>query len=114
MDEANKNTAGVFTQYKQGKFSLGVQLSQSSYTNGAGSTTQSVHILPRYDINEHLSLKTKLVNNMSIDQIQGEIGLSIRPLKDTDAWSIDVTASNYQSQSVITRQRLKFTTEFRF
>lgn len=110
----NKNTAGIFTQYNRGKFSLGTQFAQSSYSENSKPIANMLHILPQYVVNEHLTLKSKIVKDMDVDEMQGEIGISLRPLKDTDALSFDISATNYQSQNVVTRQRLKFSTSFRF
>ncbi len=109
-----KTTAGLFGQYNNGRFSLGTQFSQSTFSEGSKPTSNMLHIMPQFNVNKHLTLKTKLVKDMDIDEMQGEIGISIKPLKNVDALSFDVSATNYQSQNIITRQRLKFSTEFRF
>ena len=54
------------------------------------------------------------VKNFDVDEIQGELGIVLNPLKDTDRLELEVTAANYQSQNAITRQRLKFSTSFKF
>lgn len=110
----NKNTAGIFSQYNRGKFSLGAQFAQSSYTENSKPISNTLHMMPQFNVNQHLTLKSKIVKDMDIDEIQGEVGITIKPLKDTDVLSFELTATNYQSQSVITRQRLKFSTSFRF
>ena len=70
--------------------------------------------MTKYKVNDHLSLKNKIVKNFDVDELQGEVGLVFNPLKDTDRLEMEVTAANYQSQNAITRQRLKFSTSFRF
>lgn|SRR5574344_367319 len=109
-----KTTSGIFTTYNRGKFSLSAQYSESSYSFDTGSSTNMIHIMPQYVVNPHLTLKSKIVKDMDVDEMQGELGISIKPLKDTDVLSIDLTATNYQSQNVTTRQRVKFSTSFRF
>lgn len=109
-----KTTTGVFGQYNNGRFSLGTQFSQSQFSEGSKPNTNMMHVLPQFNVNKHLTLKTKLVKDMDFDEMQGEIGITIRPLKNVDALSFDLSATNYQSQNIITRQRLKFSTEFRF
>lgn len=109
-----KNTAGLFSQYKQGKFSLGTQIAQSSYENGSKAQSGAIHLLPKYTINDHLSLKSKIVKDLDVEEIQGEVGINFRPLKDTDVLSFELSATNYQSQNTITRQKLKFTTQIKF
>ena len=114
MDGVNKNTSGVFAQYNNDKFSFGTQLARSQYTKSGYNDSSSVHFLTQYKVNNHLSLKNKIVKNFDIDELQGEIGIVYKPLEDTDRLQFELTAANYQSQNVITRQRLKFTTSFKF
>ena len=114
MDDVNKNTAGIFAQYNNDKLSLGAQLARSQYTKSGYDDANSVHFLTQYKVNDHLSLKNKIVKNFDIDELQGEVGIVYKPLSDTDRLQFELTAANYQSQNVITRQRLKFTTSFKF
>ena len=114
MDDVNKNTTGVFAQYNNDKWSFGTQLARSQYTKSGYDDSNSMHFLTQYKVNDHLSLKNKIVNNFDVDEIQGEIGVVYKPLNDTDRLQFELTAANYQSQNVITRQRLKFTTSFKF
>ncbi len=114
MDGVNKNTSGVFAQYNNDKFSFGTQLARSSYTKPGYNDSSSVHFLTQYKVNDHLSLKNKIVKNFDIDELQGEVGIVYKPLSDTDRLQLELTAANYQSQNIITRQRLKFTTSFKF
>lgn len=106
------NTAGVFSEYQRGKFALGGQISQSAYSNGSNMSS-SIHILPEYKFNEHISLRSKLVQNMTTQEAQEEIGLSFRPFKSEDSVRFDITGTNYHNNSEITRQRVKFSTSFR-
>ena len=89
MDGVNKNTSGVFAQYNNDKFSFGTQLARSQYTKSGYNDSSSVHFLTQYKVNDHLSLKNKIVKNFDIDELQGEIG-------------------------IVYKQRLKFTTSFKF
>ena len=106
-----KNTTGLFSQYNLGRFSLGSQISQSAYANSS-SATNSVHLLPAFKINNHLSLTGKLVKNMTTDETQQELGLRYAPFSD-DSVIFDITGTTYRDASTFTRQRLKFSTSFR-
>ena len=99
---------------KNDKFSVGAQVSNSSYSKSGYSGYSKAHLLTKYKVNDHLTLKNKIIRNFDIDEIQGEIGVVYNPLKDADRLQLEVTAANYQSQNVITRQRLKFSTSFKF
>ena len=104
----------MMLSYKNNKFSVGAQLSNSSYSKTGYSGYSKAHLLTKYKVNEHLTLKNKIIRNFDNDEVQGEIGIVCNPLRDTDRLQLEVTAANYQSQSVITRQRLKFSTSFKF
>lgn len=114
MNGVDLNTTGVFAQYKNNKLSLGAQISNSSYSKSGYEGYSKAHFLTKYKVNDHLSLKNKIVQNFDVGEVQGELGVVVNPLKDTDRLQLEVTAANYQSQNVITRQRLKFTTSFKF
>ena len=112
--DLNFNTTGLFAQYKNDKLSLSAQISNSDYSKTGYDSYSKAHFLTQYKINDHISLKNKIVQNFDIDELQGELGVVLNPLKDTDRLQLEITAANYQSQNVVTRQRLKFSTSFRF
>lgn len=114
MNDLNFTTTGAFAQYTNKRLSIGTQISNSAYSKEGYSQYNKAHLLTRFQVNEHLSLKNKIIKNFDVEEIQGELGVVLNPLKDTDRWELEVTAANYQSQNVVTRQRLKFSTSFRF
>lgn len=114
MKDVNKSSSGLLAQYQGEKLSVGGQLSQISYSKGGYDESHSAHLLTTYRVNEHLLLKNKLVKNFDFDELQGEIGIVFNPMKETDRLEFEVIATNYQTQNVVTRQRLRFTTSFKF
>ena len=114
MNNVDKNTSGLFAQYKNDKWSMGAQIARSGYSKSGYNDSNSAHFLTTYKVNNHLSLKNKIVKTFEIDEIQGEMGITYSPLKDTERLQLELTAANYQSQNIITRQRLKFSTSLRF
>ena len=114
MNDVNKNTSGVLAQYKNDKLTLGTQLSRTEYSQSGYKELTTLHLLSTYKVNDNLSLKNKIVKDIEIDEVQGEIGLVLSPLKDTERLNLEVAFANYHSQNAITRQRLKFTTSFKF
>ena len=114
MNDVDFNTTGLFAQYNNDKLSFGAQIANSSYSKSDYDGYRKAHFLTQYKVNNHLSLKNKIVKNFDVDELQGEVGIVYNPLKDTDKLQFELTAANYQSQNVITRQRLKFSTSFRF
>ena len=114
MNEQNKNTTGVLAQYKNDKLSLGTQLSRTEFSKTGQNNLSTLHLLSTYKVNNNVQLKNKIVKDFEINEVQGEIGVVLNPLKDTDRLKLEVALANYQTQNVITRQRLKFTTYFKF
>lgn len=114
MSDLNFTTTGAFLQYNRDKLSVGTQISNSSYSKSGYVQYSKAHLITKYKVNNHLTLKNKIVQNFDVDEAQGEVGLVLNPLKDTDRLQMEVTAANYQSQNVVTRQRLKFSTSFKF
>ncbi len=114
MNSVNKNTSGLFAQYNNDRWKFGAQVARSSYSKPGYNDSNSAHFLTSYKINDHVSLNNKLVKNFSIDEIQSEVGVTYAPLNDIDRLQFELTAANYQSQNTITRQRLKFSTSFKF
>lgn len=114
MNEVNKNTTGVLAQYKNDKISLGTQLSRTEYTQAGYNNLSTLHVLSTYRVNDNVLLKNRIVKDFEIDELQGEVGIVLNPMKETDRLKLEIALANYQSQNVITRQRLKFTTYFKF
>lgn len=112
LNNDTRNTTGLFSQYQLGNFSLGSQISQSSYANGA-NMTNSVHLLPSLKVNDHLSLTGKLVKNLTTQETQQEIGIRYKPFKSDDSVVFDITGTTYKDASTLVRQRLKFSTSFK-
>lgn len=111
-NDGTKNTTGLFSQYQLGRFSIGSQISQSSYENGA-NLTNSIHLLPSFKVNDKLSLTGKLVKNMTTQETQQEIGISFKPFKSEDSVVFDITGTTYRDATELVRQRLKFSTSFK-
>ena len=93
---------------------MGTQLSRTEYTKAGQNNLSTLHVLTTYKLNDSVLLKNKIVKDFEIDEIQGEVGFILNPLKENDRLKIEVALANYQTQNVITRQRLKFTTHFKF
>lgn len=114
MSDMEFTTTGAFVQYNRDKLSVGAQLSNSAYSKSGYGDYSKAHLITKYRLNNHWTFKNRIVNNLATDEVQGELGVVLNPLKDTDRLEFEVTAANYQSQNVVTRQRLKFTTSFKF
>jgi len=114
MKDVNKSSSGILAQYQGEKLSIGGQLSQISYSKSGYQESHSAHLLTTYRVNPHLQLKNKIVKNFDFDELQGEVGIVFNPMKETDRLELEVVATNYQTQNVVTRQRLRFTTSFKF
>lgn len=113
MSQVDKTTTGMFAQYKNDKLSFAAQIARSQYSKDGYENLNSAHFITLYRINDRVLLKNKFVNTFDTEEIQGEVGIVITPLKETDRLKLKFTAANYQSQNTITRQRVRFTTSFK-
>ncbi len=110
----SRNTAGFFTKYRKGKFTVSGQLSQNSYTSGTPTTNSSMDILSQYQINEYLLVRSKIERDFNTNYAADELTLRIMPTKNSDDFNFEITTSNVSNLGADNRKQLKFVTNFRF
>lgn len=110
----SKNTAGFFTKYRKGKFTISGQLSQNSYTSGTPTTNSSMDVLSQYQINEYLLVRSKIERDFNTNYSADELTLRISPTKNSDDFNFEITTSNVNNLGADNRKQLKFVTNFRF
>lgn len=110
----SKNTAGFFTKYRKGKFTVNGQLSQSAYTSGTPSTNTSIDILSQYKINEYILVRSKTERDFNTNYSADELTLRFSPTRNSDDFNFEITTSNVNNFGADNRQRLKFVTNIRF
>ncbi len=109
----NRNTAGFFTKYRQGKFTISGQLAQSTYTNNQ-DYINSAHFQTQYKLNDYLAFKSKIIKELNTDYAQDEYALKVTPMGQNETLNFELSASNIYNAQDVTRQRFKFTTNVRF
>ena len=108
-----EHTATFFTKYKKNKFAL-----TSAYERTIGSTynnyIDSIYIAPELKINNVLSIKEVLTENRTYRRKKAEFVISVNPLA-SNRLNFEVGASRtYYDQSDFVRDRLRFSTRFKF
>lgn len=110
----SRNSGGLFAQYKQGNFKLGLQMGETENSDKAGSYDTSFYLIPEYQLSKSVSLKTKLSSHVDQNYMQQDIGITYKPFKNNpNEVSFSVNASLYNGEGTTNKQRVKFSTEFK-
>ncbi len=110
----NKKTGGLFGEYQINRLKLNVQAAKSKYTNVDDLET-SFYFTPEFQLTESLSIKTRIVKNISQDTNQDEIGLSYKPRRNNPRdFEFEINAANSYAESSLTKQRVRFSAKFKF
>ncbi len=113
LENDNKNTGGLFGEYKYKRLKLNLQASESKYTNSSSLET-GLYFTPEIQLTDSLSLKTRFIKNITQDTNQDEIGFSYKPLKNNSRnFEFEVNAANTYSPDSTTKQRLRFNASFK-
>lgn len=113
-DEYTKNTAGFFTKYRRGKFTVSGQVAQNSYTTGTSSDVQSFHLVHQYKINDHFMIRGKMVKELNTDYSQDELSLRYSPSFKDDRVFFELTSSQVNNLQNQPQQRFKIMTNINF
>lgn len=108
-----KNTAGFFTKYRRGKFTVSGQLAQNTYTNNT-SNPQSFHVTHQYQLNDHVMIRGKMVKELNSEYSQDELSLRLSPSFKKDTFFVDISSSQVNTLNNNTQQRFKIMTNINF
>ena len=109
---ASKNSYGLFTQYKKGRFTLGAQIGKTQFSNENYGT--SIYLYPKIRLTNSLTITSKIANHFEQNYNQEEIGLTYKPARNNpNDFSISINASLYNGEGTKNKQRLKLSTEFK-
>ena len=108
-----KNTAGFFTKYRRGKFTVSGQLAQNTYSNSS-SNPQSFHLTHQYQINDHVMIRGKLVKEINSDYSQDELALRLSPSFKNDTIFVEISSSQINNLNNNIQQRFKIMTNINF
>lgn len=112
--EYTKNTAGFFTKYRQGKFTVSGQIAQNSYSSTVSSDVQSFHLVHQYKINDHFMIKGKMVRELNTNYSQDELTLRYSPSFKKDRIFFDISSSMVNNLQHEPQQKFKFMTNINF
>lgn len=113
LDQANRNTGGVFGQYQIKRLKLNAQIAKSQYSNTNALDT-GLYFVPELQLTDSISVKTRFVQNISQNTNQDEIGLTFSPKKNNPRdFELEFNAANIYSDSELTKQRVRFSASFK-
>lgn len=108
------DSLSLYSKYKKDRFSFTSSYSQSDLDIRGKKKPGSVSFAPEYSINQHLSLKNVITNNMTDRLRKNEIVISLKPFKD-GRMNLDLGAGQtYSYQNEPTKSQLNFSTNFKF
>ncbi len=108
----NKITGGGFVEYTYKRLKLNAQIGQSKFSNSNEYDT-SLYFIPEFKISDSLYLKTRFIRNVSQNNMQDEIVLTYKPIKNKNNLEIELYATNQYTNNSSIKQRLKLSTTFR-
>ena len=108
----NKTTSGAFAEYTYKRLKLNAQVGQSKFSNGLDYDT-SLYFMPELQITDSISLKTRIIRNVTRDIMQDELALTFKPKKNDRNFEFSVTATNKYNQINTINQSIRMSTSFR-
>jgi hypothetical protein len=111
-EDTDKVTSGGFVEYTFKRLKLNAQVGESKYINSNNYDT-SLYLIPELKLSKSISLKTRLIRNVSQDTMQDELVLSYKPVKNKHNLEIELNATNQYTNNSTIKQRLKLSTSFK-
>ena len=108
----NKTTSGAFAEYTYKRLKLNAQVGQSKYSNTLDYDT-SLYFMPELQVTDSLSIKTRIIRNVTRDIMQDELALSFKPKNNDRNFEFSVTATNKYNQMNTINQSIRLSTSFR-
>lgn len=113
LDYDNKNTAGIFGQYRLQRFKLTLQAAKSKYSDSNG-LENSLYFTPEYQLTDSLSIRTRFVKNIAQNVDQNEIGLSYKPKKyNPRDFELEFNAANTYEYDQAGKPKFRFFARFK-
>ncbi len=112
QDNYDKNTGGVFAEYRFKRLKLNVQAGESKYTNSNDYDT-GLYFVPELKITDSLTLKTRFIRNVTQDTMQDEFVLNYKPKKNNNNLEIELSTTNRYTDTSTINQRIKLSTSFK-
>jgi len=110
--EDYKTTGGAFAEYTYKRLKLNAQVGQSKYSRALDYDT-SLYFMPELQLTDSISLKTRIIRNVTRDSMQDELALTYKPKGNARNFEFEVNASNQYTNTENIKQRIKLSTSFR-
>ncbi len=110
--DLSRNTGGLFGEYTYKRLKLNAQIGESKLKNESSYNT-SIYLIPQLQITDSLSIKTRLIRNLSQETMQDELVLSYKPKNNKKDFEFEIFASNQYTDTTNIRQRIRFSTSFK-
>ena len=114
FEDYSRNTAGFFTKYRQGKFTVSGQLAQSNFSSNR-EPVNSVHFQADYKVNDYITLTSRIIKELNTEYALDEYAVRVFPFgSKKDTVDFELSARNVYSAQDVVQQRFKFVTNIRF
>lgn len=113
LENNNKNTGGVFAEYRYKKLKLNLQGAKSKYAN-SGTLDTGLYFTPEIQLTDSISVRTRFVKNIYQNVDQNQIGIAFKPVKNNPKdFEFSVNAANSYTLNAPTSQIFTFSTRFK-
>lgn len=110
--DLSRNTGGLFGEYTYKRLKLNAQIGESKLSNESNYNT-SLYFIPQFQITDSISIKTRLIRNISQETMQDELVLSYKPKNSKKDFEFEIFASNQYTDTSNIKQRIRFSTNFK-
>ncbi len=108
----NRTTGGAFAEYTYKRLKLNAQIGQSKYSNAIEYDT-SLYFMPELRLTDSISLKTRIIRNITQNTMQDEFALSFKPKNNSRNFEFEVNATNKYTETTTINQMIRLSTSFR-
>ena len=108
----NRTTGGAFAEYTYKRLKFNAQFAQSKYSNDIDYDT-SLYFMPELRLTDSISVKTRIIRNVTQNTMQDEFALSFKPKNNDRNFEFEVNATNKYNQVNAINQSIRLSTSFR-
>ena len=98
--------------YTYKRLKLNAQVGQSKYS-GAIDYDTSLYLMPELKLTDSISLKTRIIRNVTQNTMQDEFAVSFKPKNNTRNFEFEVNATNKYTETSTINQMIRLSTSFR-
>ena len=108
----NRTTGGAFAEYTYKRLKLNAQVGQSKYSDSIDYDT-SFYLMPELKVTDSISLKTRIIRNITQNTMQDEFAVSYKPKNNSRNFEFEVNATNKYNETSTINQMIRLSTSFR-